>query len=121
MPHTMIVFRPEQFAAVSEGVLLGQILDHLKTYFPDHCATLQHASLRAHVVDAMARARERGLTSDPHVCLFVDLVFLFGKDFDAAPWAAAILDDPSLAGRYDVQMLLLRSAAKERLAERAGT
>jgi hypothetical protein len=114
----MLTIRPEQLAVLAESGLVLQILEHLAEFFPDHCATLRPESLRAHVESAIARARSHGLTEGPHICLFVDLVFLFGHDFDSEPWAARILGDPALAARRETQMLCLRDAAKDRLAER---
>jgi hypothetical protein len=114
----MIVIRAEQLAAMAESGLVRQILEHVAEFFPDGCATLRPDALREHVDQAIAQARGHGLTKGPHICLFVDLVLLFGHDFDAQPWAAGILRDPELAAKRDVQMICLKEAARELLARR---
>lgn len=106
---------------MAESALVRQILDHLAEFFPDHCETLRPAALRAHVEQAIAQARSHGLTEGPHLCLFVDLVFLFGHDFDSQPWAAGILRDPELAAKREVQAICLKEAARELLAEQRRT
>lgn len=114
----MMVIRPEQLAVLAESTLVRQILEHLAEFFPDHCATLRPPTLRAHVEKAIARARSHGLTDGPHLCTFVDLVFLFGHEFDTQSWAARILGDRDLAARREAQMICLREAAQTALAER---
>ena len=45
----------------------------------------------------MEQARARGFTGERDTATFVTLGFVLGEGFAAEPWAAKILDDPSLA------------------------
>ena len=68
------------------------------------------SEVRASVDDGFERAFGYGIRTERDFCRFVDLMFVYGKRFDAeVPWAAAVLkndeiEDPSqrLDSIYDL-------------------
>jgi hypothetical protein len=117
----MLKIRPEQYSALAETWLVEQIADHLAEFLPDYYETLRPAALREHIRDGIVRARGHGIDDGPTICLFVDLTFLFGPEFDREPWAAEILADRTLAGNRELRAGMLRGAAIDRLNERSAS
>lgn len=82
---------------------VDRVIDHVDAQFPETCASLGPAAIRARVVASIERGRQRGFASERDLCLFVDLGFMLGPQFDvdpALPWASAtiendLLPDPS--------------------------
>jgi hypothetical protein len=111
----MFRIRPEQLEILTESGFEGQIIDHVREFFPEACADLGMERLWILVREAIKQARAHGLEEGPHICLFVDLTFIFGRDFDSQPWADEILGDATTAVQRDVQMLRLKHAAFDRL------
>ena len=117
----MLHIRPEQLAMLAESYLVAQIADHLAEYLPAHHATLRPAALREHIRDGIIRAHGHGFDDGPSICLYVDLMFLFGREFDREPWAAAILGDGALLDDRELRAGQLRGAAIDRLNERSAS
>jgi len=72
---------------------------HLKKFFTDECKLLGEDGTRQTIHYALERAGEYGIVSERDVCVFTDVMFAFGRDFDSDPkfpWAAEILNDESL-------------------------
>jgi hypothetical protein len=70
-------------------------LGHLQQFFPRQCAALGELRLRETIHYGIQRAGAYGFTSRREVCKFIDLMIVFGRDFDTDdrhPWAAQILD-----------------------------
>lgn len=75
------------------------LVGHVKEFFPAHAA-LGDPQLRRVVDRALARAHLHGFTSERNICLYLDLMLLYGADVDVDPqfpWFAEILADPSFA------------------------
>lgn len=71
-----------------------RMLVHLKKYFPEVCNELGEEEVRVLIRYGTDKAEKYGITSGNNVCLFIDVMFVFGKDFDtdpSLPWGAAIL------------------------------
>lgn len=86
---------------------------HLRTFFPERSAELGAEGVRAAISYALTRAARYDIASERDVCKYLNLMFVYGYEFDtdpALPWAAAILSDRTL-GRSSVKMHLLMKAA----------
>jgi hypothetical protein len=73
------------------------LVAHVKEFFPAHAA-LGDVQLRRVVDRAIARANLHGFTSERNICLYLDLMLLYGADVDVDPqypWFAEILADPA--------------------------
>jgi hypothetical protein len=93
----MLVIREPQMAALGRRHRAGfdaRLRDHLRRFFPERCAALGDVGLDEAIAHGVGRAHEHGLTAERDVCKYVDLMFVFGRDFDLPeqqPWAARIL------------------------------
>lgn len=67
---------------------LGQ---HLREHLSDECRALG-AAFEQVVERGIDRARSYGLRSERDLAKFLNLVLVFGTDFDRESWAARILD-----------------------------
>jgi hypothetical protein len=95
-----------------------RMVRHLVEFFPDQCKELGEVSVRALIRKGEKTASGYLLDAEQDVCLYVDLMFLLGEDFDTdpeIPWANAILteqpEDP------EEKMDRLYSTAGEHLQE----
>ena len=98
----MLVIRNEQIevmgAAVS-GRFEESLVDHMKEIAPRHVEVIGDASLRGIVHGGIERANTRGFTKRGPVRFFVEMMFLFGSEFDTdplLPWAQGVLTNPSI-------------------------
>jgi hypothetical protein len=93
----MLTIRQAQFAVLSQLEVRkfeDWMLVHLKKFFPKQCAALGDTQLRETVQHGIERAAGHGLTAKRDVCKYIDLMIVFGRDFDAdkrLPWAGEIL------------------------------
>ncbi len=97
-----------------------RMAEHLQRCFPAECGRLGEAGLQDGIRDGIKRAESHGFSLQRDVCKYIDLMFVFGRDYDCDPWAAGILaddtfDDPSL------KMDRLFSAAKRQISGKAGS
>jgi hypothetical protein len=77
----------------------NRALQHLSTYFPDQCQALGEETTRGAIRYGLKRARSYGFEYEHEVGWYIDLMFMFGSEFDRDPkilWAADILNDPEL-------------------------
>jgi hypothetical protein len=96
----MLVIRPEQFQVFAQAELRRfeeSVLAHLKKFFPDQASRTADADLLELIRYGRERAPKYNLTIKAHVCLYIDLMLVLGRDFDIdprLPWAARILNKP---------------------------
>jgi len=67
---------------------------HLNRFFPRECSSLGGAHLRNLIGYGIKRAAEHGITKQRDVCKFIDLMIVFGRNFDTDghnAWAHDIL------------------------------
>ena len=72
---------------------------HLQKFFPDHCKALGEEGVLDAIRHGMRRAASYGVEIERDVCLYIDQMFAFGRDFDTdpdLPWAAEILTDEEM-------------------------
>src|ERR1700722_4186278 len=95
----MVVVRDAQVRAVAQpmrAAFAERLVARLTKKFPDACAALGEEGTRAAIWHGMERADAHGLEVDRDVCAYVDLTFMFGRDFDVTlPWAAEALEKPA--------------------------
>lgn len=93
----MLVIREPQMTALGlrhRASFDARLGDHLRRFFPERCAALGEGGVAEAIAHGVERARVHGLTAERDVCKYVDLMFVFGRDFDLAeqqPWAARLL------------------------------
>jgi hypothetical protein len=113
----MLTIRRAQLAAMErhlrrafEELMVG----HLREHFFDDCLLLGDDGLRNRIHDGIRRAAAWKISVERDVCAYLDLMFLFGDEFDsdpALPWARRILADSAADDRVE----RLRAAAAEHL------
>jgi hypothetical protein len=117
----MLTIRLEQFAIFSQLEVRkfeDWMLGHLRKFFPKQCAVAGDQRLREMVQYGIQRAAGYGITAKRDVCKYIDLMIVFGRDFDTdnrSRWAGEILGKRRNPG---VKMPTLRQAAKPHLKKR---
>jgi hypothetical protein len=117
----MLTIRQAQFAVLSQLEVQkfeDWMLVHLKKFFPRQCAALGDTRLRETIQHGIERAAVYGLTSKRDVCKYIDLMIVFGRDFDTDRryrWAGEILGKRRNPG---AKMQALFQAANLRLRNR---
>jgi hypothetical protein len=74
----------------------ARMAEHLKRCFPETCEAEGEMGIRDTIRYGIERAANHGITLERDVCKYIDLMFVFGPDYDGADWASAILQDDSL-------------------------
>jgi len=101
--QAMFTLRQNQIEALdqlSRESFVERMLVHLNRFFPEHCRALGDASMREAIDHGIERAETYGIVNERDVCLYIDLMFGFGRDFDTdpeLPWAAEVLNDEQIA------------------------
>jgi hypothetical protein len=105
----MLVIRDAQLRAMARAALPDWITKHLRQFFPRQCAALGEAGLRERVHEGVSRAVVYGFTTEVQISQYVDLMFVFGADFDTDPalsWPQPLLSDPTLPAALRMERLL---------------
>lgn len=98
----MFRLRKKQMTAFSEAAILrfeDDMVRHAGRFFSDRCAQLGEDGVRAMIRGAIERAARYRIVSERGVCLYLNLMFVFGRELDRdpeLPWAGRILNDPSI-------------------------
>ena len=93
----MLTIRREQlkvFSQADEAKFEAWMLAHLNNFFPRQCAALGGTKLRETIKEGIKRAAAYEIVAKSDVCKYIDLMVVFGRDFDSDkrfPWAAEIL------------------------------
>lgn len=92
----MLVLRDSQLALLGDGRrerALVAIAAHVERFFPGQCRALGAAGVREAVEHGVARAASHGLVTEREACKYVDLTFVFGRDFDRDEgWASEVFE-----------------------------
>lgn len=84
----MLVMRASQMQAF-EKIAVQRfeegLLEHVRTFFPEHAAALGETALRRVLRYGLQRAESRGLRSERGVYLYLALMFLLGSGFEDDP------------------------------------
>lgn len=98
----MLVIRKEQIAVFEEAaqkMFESELVDHLKVFIPKHSESAGDEQLKETVCLGVERAKEYGFTSRGTVRFYVEMMCLFGCDFDSDPQyavAKSVLDDKEI-------------------------
>ncbi len=116
----MLTVRKEQMEVLDRDKrkrFVNHMAEHLQKYFPKRCATLGDKQVREWIEHGIDRAQSYRIVSERDVCKYLDVMFVFGKNFDCdaqLPWASKILNLPYTNPRGKTNLLL------ERAKENAG-
>jgi len=119
-----LTIRNAQLAAFSQAEARkfeDWMLLHLRQFFPGHCQSLDDQQLRQRVAHGISRAATYGITGKRDVCKYLQLMTVFGPDFDADqrfPWAREVLQARKHSGmRSEARVMALQQAALDHLRE----
>jgi hypothetical protein len=93
----MLTVRPRQIAVFSQLEVKkfeDWMVQHLNRFFPDQCQAAGESEVRKLVRHGIGRAAVHGFAARREVCKYIDLMVVFGRQFDTDrrfPWAAEIL------------------------------
>jgi hypothetical protein len=115
----MLTIRKEQiavFGPLGKKVFEDRMLTHLKKVFPEQSESLGEPKLRETVQYGTQRAAAYGIVSECDVCKYIDLMILYGRDFDKdlnLRWAQSILENKGLRNPSAKIDRLLEAARKQ--------
>ncbi len=98
----MVVIRKQQMDDMSPDEVRkfeDRMLEHLRECFPEECEDMSEDELREMIRHGVDKAESYGIDAEDDVCGYIDVMAVFGPDFDTDPecaWAAAILNDESI-------------------------
>lgn len=93
----MLTIRQQQLDALDRDMrkrFEQRMFAHVQQFFPQRCKALGEASVREWIGTGIARAAGYGVVAEVDVCRYIDVMFVFGREFDTdpqLPWAARIL------------------------------
>ena len=93
----MLTIRQAQFAVLSQLEVRKfeeWMLAHLRQFFPQQSSAMGESRLREAIQYGIERAATYDVTTRRDVCKYIDLMIVFGRDFDTDkrfPWAGEIL------------------------------
>jgi hypothetical protein len=91
----------QAFSRAADRSFEQRMFGHVNRHFPKRCAELGEADVREYIRHGMQRARSYDIVSERDICKYVDLMFVYGRDYDTNPkypWAAEILNDRRTTG-----------------------
>lgn len=107
----MLVIRPEQLAALEQGMLTifeDRVIAHLHELFPRSTSEYIPSEIRSLIRDGVTLAKRHGITRERDVVLFIDLMLALDREFDKLPkyqWASEILAEPGIPGTLKIERL----------------
>lgn len=75
-----------------------QMLEHVQTYFPNHCRIAGNQAIKQLVTHGMVQAQSYGFVTQRDCCLYLTSMFMLGTHFDVDPmypWVTAYMDPES--------------------------
>ena len=92
----MLTIRSQQMDAILQEQRVEKALRHVCEFFPAECSQLGQDKLEKTVRSALERAASYGFHHLRDALQFLDLVCVFGPDFERnLPWAREILEERS--------------------------
>jgi hypothetical protein len=108
----MLVIRAEQMQVLEEIAAQNfenELVEHLKNFAPKHSEVIKDSGVRQVVWLGIDRAKKYDFTNRGPVRFYVEMMFMFGSDFDTdiqLPWAGAALKTDSVADQMERADLL---------------
>ncbi len=99
----MLVIRNDQIKTLEEFALNdfeNELVEHCKKFAPKHSEVIEESGVREVVRLGIKRAENYGLTNRGPVRFYVEMMFMFGSDFDTdfqMPWAGGVLNNEAIA------------------------
>jgi len=97
------------------------MVEHLRSFAGKHCEVIGEKKVRETIQSGIERAKKYDLTNRGPVRFFIEMMFMFGSEFDTDPqypWAVDILNDDTIPGQmfraerlYDEMILYLDNVA----------
>lgn len=115
----MLTLRHEQMKALRrqrQEQFLERLAAHARRFFPRQTEGLRAHDLRQVCRSALQRGSRHGLSTERDLCKFLNLVFVFGPEFDedpALPWVRPFLDDPTTGPTLKINRLYLEALRHE--------
>ncbi len=98
------------------------MIAHLNKVFPEQSKILGEPKLRETIQYGTQRATSYRFISERDVCKYIDLMILFGRDFDKdpnLPWAQSILQNQAIKDPSIKVDRLFKTAKKQDTDDRA--
>jgi len=118
--YSSLTIRASQLAEFSRAEVdkfKSWMLVHLNKFFPRECQSAGETQLKEAIQYGIKRAASYGITGKRDVCKYIDLMVVFGRNFDVearSRWASEILNR---SGDPAVKMRSLFREAKSHLRE----
>jgi hypothetical protein len=115
----MLTIRKEQmsvFGPLGIKAFEDRMLAHLKKVFPEQSESLGDPKLRESIQYGTQRAAAYRITSERDVCKYIDLMILYGRDFDkdpSLPWAQSVLQNQGIRNPSSKIERLFKAAKKQ--------
>jgi hypothetical protein len=102
----MVAITSEQMARMGGLAFEARLADFIRASYPEQCAALEAAQLRAAIAPQVARAARYGLHDERAVATFVNAAWLLGANFDERiPSLAQVLAAPELSAAAKTKAL----------------
>ena len=104
----MLVIRDAQmavFGRIAEAAFCERAVAYLQRTIPEVCAGMTHEHLLESVKYAVARCRSLGTEREIDVLRYLNLMYVFGFQFERLPWAERILARTSMHPRARMKWL----------------
>jgi hypothetical protein len=102
----MLTITAKQAEALHQDLrrrFIDRMVAHIRQYFPRQFDVLGEPEVRVWIEAGIQRSGEYGIVSERDVCKYIDIMMVFGREFDKDPacsWAPPILTaepvDPTL-------------------------
>lgn len=115
----MLTIRREQIEALNADMRRRfeiRMVAHVNQFFAQRCQLLGDAGVREWIVAGIERAAKYDIKAELDVCRYIDVMFVFGREFDVDPrypWATRILNARASTARARVNHLV--KSAKKRV------
>lgn len=109
-----LLIRDAQLAALREPqvrAFVARVMRHVERFFPARAGELGD-HLEGFVEHGLTRAEQHGLSSERHVCRYIGLMCVAGRDFDREGFSKSTLGSTALSP--DEKLALLTAAILER-------
>jgi hypothetical protein len=115
----MLTIRKEQLAVFGlpgKKAFEDRVVAHIKKVFPEQSQSLGEPKLRETIQYGTQRAAAYKIISERDVCKYIDLVILYGREFDKdpkLPWAQSVLQNQALRNPTSKIERLYKAAKKQ--------
>jgi hypothetical protein len=124
---SMLTIRKEQlavFGPLGKKAFEDRMVAHLKKVFPEQSETLGEPKLRESIQYGTQSAAAYRIISEIDVCKYIDLMILYGRDFDknpSHPWAQSVLQNQAIRNPTSKIERLYKAAKKHENKPRSRT